>query len=306
MSYQVKIDVSPVYDLLGSFMVYVTKKWIRDIDLGPEWIREIDNRLSNNVRAAILEASAWPFDDYDVLYAWASCRTREGSVRDFLHHLEVSPLAEVWNEIHPLMPTLTESEAGRIQQTYAPLLKLWYEHYFHELKDEIMTLITEDGEEKMRLLDKMDPAALIEYASGGLVVPEMQGLHTVILFPTVHNRPINTYCFYEGSLLIQYPVDVHEEGEEDPPNVLLRMTRALSDPDRLRMLRYIGGDEPRSLQDMAHDLLQPQETLMHHLMMLRVAGLLRIHLGREDIDRFSLRRDGASELQLFLESYIRI
>ncbi|WP_411342622.1 winged helix-turn-helix domain-containing protein [Paenibacillus sp. WLX1005] len=306
MSYQVKIDISPVYDLLGSFMVYVTKKWIRDIDLGPEWIREIDNRLSNGVRMAILEASSWPFDDYDALYAWASCRTREGSVSDFLDHLESMPETDMWNEIHPLMPALTLSEAIRIQKSYAPLLKLWYENYFNEIENEILPLIAEDGEEKLRLLDKMEPAALIEYASGGLVVPEMPGLNTVILFPTVHNRPINTYCFYEGFLLIQYPVDVHEEGEEDPPNVLLRMTRALSDPERLRMLRYIGGDEPKSLQDMSHDLLQPQETLMHHLMMLRVAGLLRIHLGREDIDRFSLRQDGASELQLFLESYIRI
>jgi len=305
MSYQVKIDVSPIYDLLGSFMVYVTKKWIRDIDLGTEWIREIDNTLSHGVRLAILEASSWPFDDYDALYAWASCRQPERSVEHFLEHLEHTSESSMWDEIHPIMPSLSLNDSIRIQRSYALLLKLWYEHYFHQIEGQIMPLITEDGEEKIGLLDKMEPEALIEYASGGLVVSPMPGLHTVILFPTVHNRPINTYCFYDGVLLIQYPVDVPEEGEEDPPNMLLRLTRALSDPERLRMLRYIGG-EPRSLQEMAHDLLQPQETLMHHLMMLRVAGLLRIHLGREDIDRFSLRQDGVSELQLFLESYIRI
>jgi len=305
MSYDVKIDVSPIYDLLGSFMVYVTKKWIRDIDLGSEWIRDIDNQLSPGVRSAILEASSWPFDDFDVLYAWASCRHADGSVRDFLDHLENAPENEMWNEIHELLPAMTLIDTRRIQTSYAPLLKLWYEHYFHHMEAEILELITEDAKEKKGLLDKMDPTALIEYASGGLVVDPFPELNTVILFPTVHNRPINTYCFYEGVLLIQYPVDVPEQDEEDPPNVLLRMTRALSDPERLRMLRYIGG-EPRSLQDMAHYLLQPQESLMHHLMMLRVAGLLRIHLGRGDIERFSIRQDGASELQLFLESYIRI
>lgn len=106
-------------------------------------------------------------------------------------------------------------------------------------------------------------------------------------------------------MLVQYPVDVPVENEDEPPTLLLRMTKALSDPVRLRLLRYVA-NEPKSLWEMQSDLGQSGDILMHHLMMLRVAGLLRIHLRDADNERFSIRPDGASELQMFLESYIHL
>ncbi|MOA18525.1 hypothetical protein D3C78_1388490 [compost metagenome] len=71
------------------------------------------------------------------------------------------------------------------------------------------------------------------------------------------------------------------------------------------MLRYIA-DQPKSLQDIIHDLNETEDQLMHHLMRLRVAGLLRVHLIEKDTEKFTIRPDGASELQMFLESYIRL
>ena len=53
MAYHVKIDVSPIYEMLNSFLVYVTKKWIQHLDIGPEWILEVEGKLSSNVRAAL-------------------------------------------------------------------------------------------------------------------------------------------------------------------------------------------------------------------------------------------------------------
>lgn len=84
-----------------------------------------------------------------------------------------------------------------------------------------------------------------------------------------------------------------------------RLTRALAKPERLRLLRYVA-DEPKSIYEMLHDLNESKEDLMHDLMRLRVAGLLRIHLVDQDIEKFSIRPDGAAELQIFLESYIRL
>lgn len=43
---------------------------------------------------------------------------------------------------------------------------------------------------------------------------------------------------------------------------------------------------------------------MSDMMILRVAGLLRIHIGRYHKEKFSIRPDGAADLQVFLESYI--
>lgn len=286
-------------------MVYISKKWVDNLDMGPEWVHEVEQRLDPDVRSTLAAAVAWPFSDYDVLYVWAVQRLNGDTIEAFLEQLLQSTDIELFEMALPYLPTLAIVDSRRIRDDYVPVLKLWYEHYFKEIEDEITPLIEEDALEKKALLSKMDPENLIEYASGGLVIEDIPGLNTVVLFPTVHNRPINTYCFYTGMLLIQYPVDVPEEIEDEPPMCLTRMTYALSNPKRLRLLRYVA-DQPKSLMDMKNELDQPVDTLMHHLMILRVAGLLRIHLGEHSNDKFSIRTEGAAELQIFLESYIRL
>lgn len=305
MNYEVKVDVSTVYELMGSFMVFISKKWTHNLDIGPEWVREVEIQLGPDIASILAPAASWPFTDYDVLYVWAVKRTTSDGIQEFLNHLRDCEAQELFQSASRYIPHLTIEDVNRIRDHYTPLLTLWYEHYFKSVEDDILTLLEEDAEEKQLLLSKMDAEDLVEYASGGLVVHDIPDLKTVILFPTVHIRPINTYSFYTSMLLIQYPVDVPEENEDDPPTVLTRMTHALSDSKRLRLLRYVG-DSPKSLNDMKRDLGLTEEMLKHHLMILRVAGLLRIHLGDHHNEKFSIRAEGASELQMFLESYIRL
>ncbi|WDH81074.1 ArsR family transcriptional regulator [Paenibacillus urinalis] len=305
MSYQVKVDVSPIYELLNSFMVYVTRRWVRSLDLGPEWIENIDSTLSLDVRESIRAAAAWPFSDYDVLFAWTALREQTSEVQPFLEEMAGRPIEELFQMVRPLLPDLTVEQASRIRDHYIPLLQLWDKHYYQSLLPEYRKLIEEDSSEKELLLTKMSPDRLVDYATAGLIVEDIPGLKKIILFPTVHNRPINMYCFYEGMLLIQYPVDVPEERDDEPPVSLLRLTEAISDPERLRLLRYIS-NQPKSIKQMSSELGQSEEFLRPHLMALRVSGLLQTHLGEDQSEKYSLRTDGLSELNMYLEAYIQI
>ena len=305
MEHKVIVDVSEVYELLGSFMIYITRKWTDSLDIGSVLITDMDTRLPQGVRADLAKASAWPFLDYDVLYALAMKRNKHNDIPSFIQWIEASSKETLYASVLPFMPALTLSDFERICRDYPPLLTQWYDYYFAGVENELIPLLQEDAQEKSILLQKMEPADLIEYATGGVILDEVH-VKTVVLFPGVHFRPINTYCFYEDTLLIQYPVDMPEENEEDPPVVLLRMTEALSDPDRLRILRYLAR-EPKTIHEMVHSLNQDDDKLLHHLVILRAAGLLRSHVQPGvQTERFSLRPDGASELQMFLESYIRL
>lgn len=107
-------------------------------------------------------------------------------------------------------------------------------------------------------------------------------------------------------MIMQYPVDAPEENEDQPPTCLLRFTHALADPERLRLLRYVS-DEPKSLAEMCEELGKDEDTVKDQVMALRIAGLLRTHLlGSNRKEKYSIRPDGVSELNMFLESYIRI
>ncbi|CAM3449342.1 helix-turn-helix transcriptional regulator [Saccharibacillus brassicae] len=304
-NYEIKIDVSGIYELLGSFMVHITKKWLPNLDIGSGWSEEAEAGMPPEMRQRFVEAAGWPFLDFDALYALVIEREVGEDIPLFLDRLLAEPAERLLQRIAPQLPSLTQGDMSRIQRDYTPLLKSWYTYYFKGIQDSVLPLIEEDAAEKRELLLKMDASALVEYASGGLVVETPLDLKTVILFPTVHNRPMNTYCFYQNVLLIQYPVDVPEPEESEPPTVLLRMTRALAVPDRLKMLRYVA-DQPRSLLEMERDLKQPAEALKPHMVLLRTAGLLRTHIGEQSNEKFSIRPDGASELQMFLESYLRL
>ncbi|MDP9697410.1 DNA-binding transcriptional ArsR family regulator [Paenibacillus intestini] len=306
MAYHVKIDVSPIYEMLNSFLVYVTKKWIQHLDIGPEWILDVERKLSSNVRAALAPAATWPFDDFDVLFAWAAYKNTTLENQDFLDMLTELSADELFARVSSLMPSLTIEESTRIRNSYVPLLRLWDQHYCRNISEDHRVWLEEDAEEKRILLEKMGPELLIEYATAGVIVEPIAGLNEVILFPTVHNRPINMYCFYEGMMIIQYPVDIPEESEDEPPTCLLRFTHALADPERLRLLRYVS-DEPKSLSEMCEELGKDQDPVKDQVTALRIAGLLRTHLlGSNRKEKYSIRPDGVSELNMFLESYIRI
>lgn len=305
MKYKVSIDVSVVFELLGSFMIYVTRKWTDNLDIGTHLITDMDTRLPHAVRTELGKACNWPFLDYDVLYALAILREKDTDITSFIDWIENAAPDKLLSRVMPYMPTLALDHLIRVKTDYPPLLRLWYEYYFANIEPEIEPLISEDAQEKSVLLLKMEPEGLIEYATGGVILDDIP-VDSILLFPGVHFRPINTYCFYDNILLIQYPVDIPEENEDDPPVVLLRMTEALADPERLRLLRYVA-TEPKTVNDIATNLNQPYDTLMHHLLILRAAGLLRSHVNAGDqTERFSLRPDGAAELQMFFESYLRL
>lgn len=305
MAYDVKVDHSLVYELISSFMIYTTQKWVNNLDVGLEWIAEVDTRLTPEERHQFVEAAKYPFTDYDVLYVWALERNGAVDIPQFLNDIAESSVVSLYDRTKSYIPTVSSETIERIQSSYIPLLKCWHRLYMASIKNQFLPLLEEDAAEKHTLLQKMDTDALIEYASGGLVLEPLKPISLVVLTPSIHFRPINTYVFYENVLFIQYPLDIPELDEDEPPMVLKRLTRALAEPQRLRLLRYVA-DEPKSMQDMLKDLGEPKDQLMHDLMRLRVAGLLRIHLLAQDTEKFSIRPDGAAELQMFLESYIRL
>ncbi|GAA0379385.1 ArsR family transcriptional regulator [Paenibacillus motobuensis] len=305
MAYDVKVDVSPIYELLSSFMLYTTRKWINNLDIGREWIHDIQQNLSEEARQAFAEAADYPFSDYDLLYALALERDSSIQILGYLEELSHGNTGSLLARITPYVPGATLEDVERLQTNYAPLLNIWHDNYFQGIEVQYTGMMEEDAMEKKDLLEKMDPEPLIEFASGGLVLDQELPVKHIILVPSIHFRPINTYCFFEEELLIQYPIDIPEADEEEPPICLLRLTQALSKPERLQLLRYLA-NEPKSMQEMIRDTNESRAQLHHELMILRSAGMLRVHLTDRSTEKFSIRPDGASELQMFLESYIRI
>lgn len=90
MAYDVKVDHSLVYELISSFMIYTTQKWVNNLDVGLEWIAEVDTRLTPEERHQFVEAAKYPFTDYDVLYVWALERKGATDIPQFLNDIRAN------------------------------------------------------------------------------------------------------------------------------------------------------------------------------------------------------------------------
>ncbi|WP_138493499.1 ArsR/SmtB family transcription factor [Paenibacillus pinistramenti] len=309
MSFKVRVDVSSIYEFLNSFIIFSNPRWINNLDLGQDWLDESRSRLSLEEAEMFKDTALWKFSDFDILLSWVIQRKPKMRIPDFLDHLEFSDARQVHHEALELLPHLSHEEIEQVRERYTPLLRIWYKRYFKDVELEHEHYLREDVLEKKTLEDKMEPADLIEISTSGIRVGEHLPIDQVVLLPTLHLRPLNTYCFYHRLLVLQYPIDFPEK-EGQPPNLLLRMTRALADPLRLNLLRFISEQGPLSFSEMKKQLPDLSDTLTHHLMLLRVAGLLLIHLDVNQVENqhetYSLRKDGIADLQIFLESYIRV
>jgi DNA-binding transcriptional ArsR family regulator len=84
---------------------------------------------------------------------------------------------------------------------------------------------------------------------------------------------------------------------------LRRLTHALSDESRLRMLRFLANG-PATMTEVARFAGLSQPTVHHHLVQLRAAGLVRIHFTLSSPTRYSLRPHALDVLAQQLGAYL--
>ncbi|OPA74631.1 hypothetical protein BVG16_23000 [Paenibacillus selenitireducens] len=304
MSYEIKVYHSPMYELLCSFLIYSTRKWTENLDWSNEWLDEVTQQLDPDLVQRIEKIHTWELTDYDILYLWTVLRDPYTDVESCLTYLEETPMEELYEIALPYITDVTLSEATRIRDGYIPLLRAWNTQYFVGIEHTLIPLLEEDAAEKRLLSSKMEPQDLVEYATNGVVIEPHEDIHTIVIMPMIHCRPVNYYSRYQGMFIIQYAIDIPETNEDQVPTGLTRFTRALSDEKRLRILRYLAHDL-RTTSDIANMMQMTPEAVSSNIRTLRAAGLLRTHLNDSN-ERFSIRLDGVAEMQLFLESYLRL
>ena len=143
----------------------------------------------------------------------------------------------------------------------------------------------------------------LEEATGGATVVAEPGTETIEVFPHWALRPWNVFWEHATSQIVgvAVPTEHASANPDDPPDRLVSLAKALGDERRLRILRRLSGGS-YTLQELADHFAIPKTTLLHHLVMLRAAGVVRV--GPGPFGRYSLRPEMPRELQRLLEAYL--
>lgn len=304
MSLQIEVDFAPAYELAGSLGVYVKQKMHKQIDLGPAWAAQVRKGLSPALAAELdalrAEGAAAALGVMPLVWQCPAERDAAG----FLGWLAGLSPGEVYERLAPYWPSDAPPlpDLGALRDRHVRLLTDWNEQYFRHLDPAVLRGLAADAESRRAGAAQAPPAEVVAAATGGVILPDA-GPGRVVLVPQWHFRPWNLFESLKDVIIVQYPVDALPPAPGAPPPGLLRLTRALADESRLRMLRFLAGG-PRRFAELVQFAGLAKSTVHYHLVVLRAAGLVQVHFAGAEADAYSLRSGAVAQLGDRLAAYL--
>lgn len=176
--------------------------------------------------------------------------------------------------------TRTEEFGERFLQS----LKLYYEVFFAEDELRLEPVLREAQERAQELAENLPFFDLLEELSQGVHLDRPWHEEEVALVPTFWGSPLLYFAEVTPQRrLIAYggrPATASIVPGEVIPDALFQALKALADPTRLRILRYLM-QEPLAPAELARRLRLRPPTVIHHLHTLRLAQLVQLRLSEQ-------------------------
>ena len=251
--------------------------------------------------ANIMARAVWDETDKETLKEmYKTLYRKEGKKAKKISDSEIEMTLTVW------------AEAEKYGEGLLKALETYYEVFFAEEERRILPALEETVASSKALAKEMPLEDLLNQLSQGLrfdyeSTSEMKEL---IMVPSFWTTPLTLFTtfgqgherwifMYGGrpSTMSLVPGDV-------VPELLYQTLKALADPTRLRILKYLA-EEPSTPAELARRLRLRPPTVIHHLDALRLARLVHVTLSMQG-RRYEARREAIDDtcnlLGTFLDS----
>ena len=297
MGHRVVVDWSPAYELIVSLRAYV-RETPKTLELSSDWWAAAKPRVGPDLVAE----EQFHFTGWLYLFAWLCPQKQEAT--GFLRWLADLSVGAFYELLAPYIgkgcPALPQ-DLGASRDAAVRFLGRWYEGYFCHVDPAILRALGTEAKARRAQAAIMAPEDLFEQVTNGMHLVPSEALETVLLVPHYHYRPLELQQRWHGLRLCCYQADVLPTAPGEPPPALLRLTRALDDESRLRILRFLAY-EPHGFSEVVQEMGLSKSTVHYHLALLRAAGLLRMDgWGNETVYR--LRSSALDALEKLLRDY---
>ena len=307
MSYTVEVEFAAAYELVVSCYVFTQPQHYRTLELPSWWPNTVRKQLGETLLQRIPKANhPWLKGGLSELGALVRQYQGHPGVEEFVRWLTNVSGGELYDLLAPVARGLSPdilSHLNEFRDFWADLLQVWYEHYYRTMDPQILHLL-EDSAATLRQVAGITPASqVVTLASRGIQIEADTEFTTVVLVPQYHFSPWNLILAFGSVQQIFYPVD-RPVGPGEPPRDLVRVTKALGDENRLRILQFIA-QAPRPFMEVVQFSRLSKGTVHHHLVALRAAGLVVVR-ERHDIGSttYELREDAADAVAQRLREFL--
>jgi len=207
-----------------------------------------------------------------------------------------------WEPWTGYLTHVLDADADALKANLVGVLEDWADRVWKPESLTIMPIIERDADAKRELQRELPLDRFVTTATNGVEFAPRPGVDRVVMVPSFVNRPLVTYYEFGETLIIVYPVadeSVSAEGDA-PPLRLVRLSKALGDEKRLRILRALADGE-KTLMELAETFGVAKTTMHHHMIVLRSAGLISVGVGSK---RYRLRSETVPDVGALLSGYL--
>jgi DNA-binding transcriptional ArsR family regulator len=228
----------------------------------------------------------------------------------------------------------TEQDQKIIQQAYSPpkisrkdvtrLLEVWahstdwggqilealqayYEVFFAEEELRIRPALEAAIRRVQALVARLAVPELLAEISEGIHYAEELQVSEIVLIPSFWITPLITDLRLSKERMLfvfgARPADASLVPGEVVPDALFRALKALADPTRLRIMRYLTA-EPLTPAQLSRRLRLRAPTVVHHLRALRVAGLVHLTIESGKKVSYTVRAEAVKGTFTALQSFL--
>lgn len=198
------------------------------------------------------------------------------------------------------------SRPAELGEAYLQAFQSYYQAFFEEEEKRVGPVLQAALERAQALSASMSFEKFFTEITQGLQLGDEFTASRFILTPAFWITPLVFFeKFDDNTMLLAFgarPADMSVIPGEVVPDALVRSLKALADPTRLKILRYLTS-ESLTPSEIARRLQLRPPTVTHHLKELRLASLVELSLLHEE-NRYTVRRQALDALFGSLKSFL--
>jgi DNA-binding transcriptional ArsR family regulator len=207
-----------------------------------------------------------------------------------------------WEHWTTYLRAVLDADGTQLRDEVASALDAWADGVWKPESLTVMPILERDADAKRELMGTLEIEDFVRTATNGVEFAPRPGVERLVMVPSFFQRPVVSYVEYGEVLMIVYPVaDESISADTDtPPLRLVRLSKALGDEKRLRVLRALADGE-KSLIELADMFGVAKTTMHHHMIILRSAGLVSVGVGAK---HYRLRHETVPDVGALLSGYL--
>ena len=198
------------------------------------------------------------------------------------------------------------SRPAELGEAFLNAMQSYYQAFFEEEEKRIEPVLRAALERAQALSTTVSFEELFVELSQGLQLGGEFSASKFIITPAFWITPLVFFDkFDEDTMLFAFgarPADMSVIPGEIVPDALVRSLKALADPTRLKILRYLT-HEKLTPSEIARRLKLRPPTVTHHLRELRIAGLVELSLTEVE-NRYTIRKQALNAVYEHLNSFL--